>query len=179
MLIYERKKKTPIRLRYDENEIKEICNMDKEQDNLIKINSDNKASIKKMYNIAKKDTIIDEKNLYEKIFNDQDKKEYYKYIPFYSIEKFVPKYIYDQIIEKNEQLHKLKSSENENNNHQKEFYEILLNNIDSSEFNIFNYNEEIKSNLINILIDELYPSEKYLYDDEKKTKKKHIIKRQK
>ena len=177
MLIYERKKKTPIRLRYDENEIKEICDLNKEQDNIIKINSDNKASIKKMYNIAKKDTIIDEKNLYEKIFNDQDKKEYYKYIPFYSIEKFVPKYIYDQIIEKNEQLHKLKSSENENNNHQKEFYEILLNNIDSSEFNIFNYNEEIKCNLINILIDELYPSEKYLYDDEKKThnKKAKII----
>ena len=74
-------------------------------------------------------------------------------------------------------MHKLKSSENENNNHQKEFYEILLNNIDSSEFNIFNYNEEIKCNLINILIDELYPSEKYLYDDEKKThnKKAKII----
>ena len=174
MLIYERKKKTPIRLRYDENEIKEIYNLDKEENSIIKLNSENKTSIKKMYNIAKKDTKINEQNLYEKIFNEQDKKEYYKYIPFYSIEKLVPKYIYEQIIEKNEQLHKLKNSENENNNHQKEFYEILLNNIESSEFNIFNYNEEIKSNLINILIDELFPSDKYLYDDEKITHNKKV-----
>ena len=167
MLIYERKKKTPIRLRYDENEIKDICNLEKEQKNIININNENKASIKKMYNLAKKDTKIDEQVLYEKIFKDEDKKEYYKYIPFYSIEKCVPKYIYDQIKEKNEQLHKLKNSENENDNNRKDFYEILINNISSAGFNIFNYNDEIKSDLLNFLIEELFPNDKYLYDEEK------------
>ena len=177
MLIYERKKKTPIRLRYDENEIKEICDLEKEQKNIININNENKASIKKMYNLAKKDTKIDEQNLYEKIFNDQDKKEYYKYIPFYSIEKCVPKYIYDQIKEKNEQLHKLINSENENDNHQKDYYEILINNINISEFNIFKFNEEIKSDLINILIEQLFPKDQYLYEEEKllHNKKSKII----
>ena len=177
MLIYERKKKTPIRLRYDENEIKEICDLEKEQKNIININNENKASIKKMYNLAKKDTKIDEQNLYEKIFNDQDKKEYYKYIPFYSIEKRVPKYIYDQKKEKNEQLHKLINSENENDNHQKDYYEILINNINISEFNIFNFNEEIKSDLINILIEQLFPKDQYLYEEEKllHNKKSKII----
>ena len=177
MLVYERKKKTPIRLRYNENEIKDICNLENEKNNIIKFNSENKASIKKMYNLAKKDTNINENYLYQKIFNDEDKKEYYKYIPFYSIEKVVPKYLYEQIMEKNEKLHKLKNDEGENNNHQKEFFDILINNIDTPEFNIFNYNEEIQSDLINILIQELFPKDKYLLQEEKlvHNKKSKII----
>ena len=177
MLIYERKKKTPIRLRYDENEIKEICNLEKEENNIIKLKSENKAAIKKMYNLAKKDSKIDENDLYKKVFNDEDKKEYYKYIPFYSIEKIVPKYLYEQITEKNVQLHKLKNEESEEKNHKKDYYDILINSINTSEFNIFNYNEQIKSDLLNLLIEELFPKDKYLYDEDKLThnKKAKII----
>ena len=66
-----------------------------------------------MYNLAKKEEPINENILYQKLFFDEDKKEYYKYIPFYSIEKLVPKNLYDQVMEKNADLLKQKNKENE------------------------------------------------------------------
>ena len=167
MLIYERKNKTPIRYRYDEDEFNKIFNIEKEQENIVKINNENKAKIKKMYNLAKKEDKINENILYQKKFFDEDKKEYYKYIPFYSIEKKVPKYLYEQVMEKNSELYNQKNKENEANNHKKDFNDILLNNINTSEFNIINYTEEIKSDLINILIEELFPKDQYLYEEER------------
>ena len=168
MLIYERKNKTPIRYRYDELDFNKIFDAEKEKNNLIKINNENRAKIKKMYNLAKKEEPVNENILYQKLFFDEDKKEYYKYIPFYSIEKLVPKNLYDQVMEKNADLLKHKNKENEGDNHKKEFYDILLNNIDIAEFNINNYTEEIQCDFINILIPEIFPSDQYLYEEEKK-----------
>ena len=74
MLIYERKKKTPLRFRYNENDLKNLNDSGKEQENIIKLDNENKAKIKKMYNLAKKDANIDEKILYQKIFVDENKK---------------------------------------------------------------------------------------------------------
>ena len=168
MLIYERKNKTPIRYRYDEVDFNKLFDEEKEKNNIIKINNENRAKIKKMYNLAKKEEPINENILYQKLFFDEDKKEYYKYIPFYSIEKLVPKNLYDQVMEKNADLLKQKNKENEGDNHKKEFYDILLNNIDITEFNINNYTEEIQCDFINILIPEIFPSDQYLYEEEKK-----------
>ena len=169
MLIYERRKKTPIRIKYDEDEVKNIFDENILKNNNIRINTDNKSKIKKEYNLAKKENKINEKNLYEKIFNDEDKKEYYKYIPFYSIEKCVPRYIYNQVIEKNIKLEKFKNKENEGSNHKNDFNKILMDNISSSDFNIINYSIEIQSDLLNMLFNELFPKDKYLYDEEKKS----------
>ena len=168
MLIYERKNKTPIRYRYDEPDFNKLFDAEKEQNNIIKINNENRAKIKKIYNLAKKDEPVNEDILYQKFFFDEDKKEYYKYIPFYSIEKLVPKNLYEQVMEKNEELLKQKNKENEGDNHKKDFYDILINNIDISEFNINNYTEEIQCDFINILIPEMFPTDQYLYEEEKK-----------
>jgi hypothetical protein len=168
MLIYERKNKTPIRYRYDKVDFNKLFDEEKEKNNIIKINNENRSKIKKMYNLAKKEEPINENILYQKLFFDEDKKEYYKYIPFYSIEKLVPKNLYDQVMEKNADLLKQKNKENEGDNHKKEFYDILLNNIDITEFNINNYTEEIQCDFINILIPEIFPSDQYLYEEEKK-----------
>ena len=167
MLIYERKKKTPLRFRYNENDLKNLNDSGKEQENIIKLDNENKAKIKKMYNLAKKDANIDEKILYQKIFVDDEKKEYYKYIPFYNVEKRIPKKIYNQVMEKNDHLLKLKNKENDFQNHKKEYYDLLLNNINTKEFNILNYSKEIKNSIINLLVPGLFPPDNYLTDSEK------------
>lgn len=74
MLIYERKNKTPIRYRYEEVDFNKLFDAEKEKNNIIKINNENRAKIKKMYNIAKKEQSIDENILYQKIFFDEEKK---------------------------------------------------------------------------------------------------------
>ena len=168
MLIYERKNKTPIRYRYEEVDFNKLFDAEKEKNNLVKINNENRAKIKKMYNIAKKEQSIDENILYQKIFFDEEKKEYYKYIPFYGIEKMVPKNLYEQVMEKNDELFKQKNKEGESDNHQKDFYDILLNDIDTTEFDINNFSEEIQIDFINILTSEMFPNDQYLYDEEKK-----------
>ena len=89
MLIYERKKKSPIRILYEEKDIKEN-NVDKKSENDVEINKDNRKGIKKEYDLFKKNPKVDENNLYKKLFKDEEKNEYYKYIPYYNIDKLVP-----------------------------------------------------------------------------------------
>ena len=158
MLIYERKKKNPIRIMYDEKEIKEI-NENINQENFVKINKDNRKEIKKKYNINKISKDIDESSLYNKIFHDEEKDEYFKYIPFYNIGKFAPRAVYNQVIEKNKKLEKMKNNnEKEGDKYNKEFYEILLNNISLPDFDILsdNYSNGIKSDLIHIFLESIF-----------------------
>ena len=44
-----------------------------------------------------------------------------------------------------------------------------MDNISLSDFNIINYSIEIQSDLLNMLFNELFPKDKYLYDEEKKS----------
>ena len=67
MLVYERKKKSPIRIIYDEKEVKEINeNININNENIVKINKDNRKEIKKKYNIndviAKYKELMNKKN---------------------------------------------------------------------------------------------------------------------
>ena len=170
MLVYERKKKTPIRILYDENEVKEMNTKDNE--NIVKINKDNRKMIKKQYNLNKINSDINEKTLYNKIFNDEEKEEYFKYIPFYNIEKLALRKIYNQIIEKNKKIEMMKdNNEDDDNKYKKQYYQILLNNISLDDFNILsdNYDKQIKQDLINILIESIFTliSSKYPSQEEK------------
>ena len=173
MLIYERKKKNPIRIIYDEKEVKEIKeNLNINNENFIKINKDNRKEIKKKYNINKISKDIDEPSLYKKIFHDEEKDEYYKYIPFYNIDKFAPRAVYNQVIEKNKKLEKMKNNnEKEGDKYNKEFYEILLNNISMPDFDILsdNYSHISKNDLIHIFLESIFNlvSNKFPSEEEK------------
>jgi hypothetical protein len=97
LLIYERKKKMPIRVLYKKNELGEI-----DKNNLININKENRSELNKKYDLSRsKNTDITEDELYKKIFFDEEKTEYYKYIPFYNISKYAPTKVYNEIMEEN------------------------------------------------------------------------------
>ena len=94
LLFYERKKKAPIRIILDEDEKNKIeeninNNNDNENKNIIKVNKENINKINKEYDLSRIGNTLKEKDLYEKIFYDEDKKEYYKYIPYYNIPKLL------------------------------------------------------------------------------------------
>ena len=171
MLIYERKKKSPIRILYEEKDIKEN-NVDKKSENDVEINKDNRKGIKKEYDLFKKNPKVDENNLYKKLFKDEEKNEYYKYIPYYNIDKLVPRKIYNDVMEKNKKIEEAKNkNENDDIRYKKEYYDILLTNISSPEFNILsdNYDSNIKGDLINLLLENIFSSiaNKYLQEEEK------------
>ena len=171
MLVYERKRKTPIRIVYDKEELKEI-KKDENNDNKIKINKENRKKIRKQFDLFKINSNIDENSLYNKIFNDEEKGEYYKYIPYYSIGKFAPRKIYNQVMEKNKKIEESRNKNEENEEkYRKRYYEILLNNINSDDFNILSkeYDFEIKKDLINILIEIIFNllENKLLTEEEK------------
>ena len=159
MLIYERKKKNPIRILYDENEIKQM-NI-KNNENIIKINKDNKQQIKKKYDLNRNKSDIDEKSLYNKLFIDEEKGEYYKYIPYYNIDKYAPRNIYNQVMEKNKKIIKMKNNnEKADNKNKNDFYEILLDIVSLNDFNILSdkYKLEIKKDLITLFLENIFTS---------------------
>ena len=169
MLIYERKKKSPIRVYYEDNEKKTI---NKDDNDNIKINENNKKEIKKKFDLFKNNSNIDETSLYTKLFIDEEKDEYYKYIPYYDIEKYAPRKIYNQVMEKNKQIEKMKNdNESDYNKYKKEYYEVLFNNISSEDFNILSeeYKPDIKKELLNILVESIFSliSNKFPSEEEK------------
>ena len=168
MLIYERKKKNPIRvLYYNEKEINNDNN-----ENIIKINKDNRREIKKKYDINRKNSEIEENSLYNKLFVDEEKEEFYKYIPYYNIEKYAPRVIYNQVIQNNKKLEKMKQSiEINDKKYIQNYYDILLNIISRDDFDILSekYDSETKKDLINIFLESIFilVTSKYASEEEK------------
>ena len=170
MLIYERKKKSPVRIIYNKNEIKD--NATEDNKNIVKINKDNRKEIKKKYDLYRKNTDIDDKSIYDKLFIDEEREEIYKYVQYYNIEKYAPRNIYNQVMEKNKKLEKMKNNdEKELNKYKIEYYDILLNNISSDDFNILSdsYNAELRKELLSIYLDSIFnlTSNKYPSKEEK------------
>ena len=157
LLIYERKKKTPIRVLYKKEEIDE-----NDKENLIVINKDNKKEIFKTYDLSRLDNNeINEDELYKKTFFDEEKKEYFKYIPFYSVPKYAPTDVYKKIMAENNTKEETQDSENNNFKINKLKYEELLANlIKESKFDINNkdYDEQMKQAAIETILDELLKS---------------------
>ena len=77
LLIYERIQKTPIRIIIDINSISE-----KQKENIINYKKVEENDINIKYDIRKINNEIKEEELYKLIFHNEDKKEYYKYIPY-------------------------------------------------------------------------------------------------
>jgi len=57
--------------------------------------------INKDFDLNRIGNTLQEKDLYEKIFYDEDKKEYYKYIPYYNIPKYAPRKYYNEVMKEN------------------------------------------------------------------------------
>ena len=109
LLIYERVKKTPIKVLMEEKDISK----DKTK-NIINYKKEEESIINKKYDISKRNNDIKEEELYNLIFHNEDNNEYYKYIPFYDVPKLAPRAVYKQIMDEN------KSLLNKNNNEKSE-----------------------------------------------------------
>ena len=105
MLIYERKIKSPMKIL-----IKEKI---EENENLVKINENNENIIKFNYDLMTKfnENEIENynkecENLYKKIFYNENKNEYFKFIPFYSFSenRLMPKKYFYEIIKENSEF---------------------------------------------------------------------------
>ena len=157
LLIYERKKKLPIRVIYKKDELGDI-----EKNNLININKDNRSELNKKYDLSRlKNADVTEDELYKKIFFDEEKEEYYKYIPFYNVPKYAPTKVYNEIMEENNTKEESQESNNNNSNANKEKYEeILTNLIKTSKLDINNsyYDDKMRRILIESIMDDLLKS---------------------
>ena len=150
LLIYERKKKTPIKIILDEKEVETI-----DKDKLITIEKEKKNELSKEYDMSRIGNNINEKDLYSLVFFDKEKNEYYKYIPYYNIRKFAPKKAYLECLKDNNKTPSTKSGNKKNNEIMKKYKEILVDKLSNNNFDIKDqkYNDEMKENIINIILD--------------------------
>ena len=110
LLIYERVKKTPIKVLINEKNISED-----EKNNVIEFKKDEEESINSKYDISKLNNNINEEELYKKIFHNNDYNEYYKITQFYKILKYAPKFLFNKIKYENKLLAKEKNKQYYNN----------------------------------------------------------------
>ena len=152
LLIYERKKKTPIKIIIDESKI----DKEKDKDLIIKIDKDNKAQIYKEYDLNRINTDKKEEDLYSKIFFDQEKNEYFKYIPYYDIPKYAPRKVYNEIMKENNSNPSLKQDNKNNNANYKKYKGILLGILNRRELDITdeNYDEKSKEIIISLALND-------------------------
>ena len=147
LLIYERKKKTPIRILINEKETHGMS-----EENIVNIDKENRNEIIKEYDLSRIGNNIDEEKLYQKIFVDKEKEEYYKYIPYYNIPKYAPRKVYNEVMKENNKTPSTKSSNKKNNSKFKKYKEILFEKIKKEDFDIRNenYDNESKENILSI-----------------------------
>ena len=128
MLIYERKIKNPMKIVINQNEI------NKEEKEIVTIANETQMNqIQKEYDVSRfygKEEYNNKcSNLYKKIFFDEQKQEYFKYIPFYSSCQKLPIKYLNEIIQDNIELER---RQNISDNYFTEFMEKLVNNISLS-----------------------------------------------
>ena len=145
LLIYERKKKTPIKIVIEKDEDKENDNDDnilKDKNyKIISFPKEQRNYINKHYDISYINFELKEKenDLYKIIFKDEEKDEYYYYIPYYNIEKNVLKENFTEVMNKNKKFLNRSSYIPINlSKYKDKWYEILFSIINTKEFNILN-----------------------------------------
>ena len=143
LLIYERKKKTPIKIRIDKEDIKDISNKEEssvsdQNINIIKYQKEKKASINKYYDISNldKSSRVKEEELYKLYFCEEDSNECYVYVPYYNIEKAVPKRTFIEVMKNNIKFFKKKKPILNNYKYISTYEEALMKMINLKEFNI-------------------------------------------
>ena len=121
LLIYERIKKSPIKI--------VLNNINPNQKDIVIFKEEEINKINKEYDIYNKKSKIKEEDLDKKIFYNETKNEYFKYIPYYSIRKEIPEKIYDDITKEN----KSKDNSQKNETFSDDFYNSFYSNIDSED----------------------------------------------
>ena len=139
LLIYERKKKTPIKIVIED---KENININNESNNekckKISFDKEQKKIIDKFYDISysNKENRVKEEELYDIIFTNEENKENYYYVPYYNIEKTVLKDNIIEVMNKNRKFFSNKIKLQEKLKYKDEFNDILFSNIHLKDFNI-------------------------------------------
>ena len=141
LLIYERKKKTPIKIVIEkENEEKYLKD---EKYKIISFSKEKRNYINKLYDIyysnIEPNSKIKEDDLYNIIFKDEEKDECYFYTPYYNIERNVLKDNFIEVMNKNKKF--LNRSVNipiDLSKYKDKWYEILFSIINTKEFDILN-----------------------------------------
>ena len=152
LLIYERKKKYPIKIKLDSEDLRK---------NKIKIEFDqtNQSEINKLYNLGylhKKQNL--DKDLYDFIFCDKSKNEFQIYIPYYNVEKLVLKDNFIEVMNKNKKFFNKKVTLKCTNNTKEVNNELLLRTLNLKDFNILdkNFDQADRLNLINIFEEQAF-----------------------
>ena len=165
MLVYERRLKNPIKYlvpapieNENDNTSNENNNIDETNDNLITYKAEEEKAISKeynlLYNYGKPD--FDEKShkIFNSIFYDNTKNEYYKYIPFFAVENLMPLNYYKEIIEDNNRLEKQQNISDEQFSY---FFETVINLLDEAVHNNFNEKDEAHvNNILCVFVDFIY-----------------------
>ena len=142
------------------------------EDNLVEITDENKSSIYKKYDLSRINPDVKEEELYNKIFFDKEKDEYFKYIPYYNIPKYAPRKVYNTIMKENNSTPSPKSFDSKRKNYLKEYKNILIDVVKQDGFDINNekYDDNMKTTIISIVLNKfmkvITSNEKF--DDEQK-----------
>ena len=155
LLIYEKIKKSPVKILMDEEYISK-----KENINIINFSKDEEQIINTKYDIRKTNNIKEEE-LYKLIFHNKDNNEYYKYIPYYNIQKCAPKEIYNKVIQDNISISRNKTKQinkNINIEDQNKLKDLLYSEIPSKNFieEIKNFSHNDQCDLVNILLFDIF-----------------------
>ena len=148
LLLYERRKKTPIKILIEEKDI------DKEKDDIVEITDENKSSIYKKYDLSRVKPEVKEEEVYNKIFFDKEKNEYFKYIPYYNIPKYAPRKVYNAIMKENNSTPSPKSFDSQRKNYLKEYKNVLFGVVKEEVFDINNeyFDDNTKETIISIVL---------------------------
>ena len=165
LLIYERKRKTPIKIIVNKESVKSLNEQDKDAkdkpNNIITFSKEKRAYINKLYDITytKKDNRIkNEEELYKLIFCEEETNECYVYIPYYNIDKIVLKENFIEVMNKNKKFFKNKDMLYENIKIKDECNDILFNIINLKGFNILNeeFSLDNKKQLIKFFKEQIF-----------------------
>jgi len=125
MLVYERRVKSPIKVLVTEHQANE--------DNLISYKEEQEKAINKnydlMYHLGKPSLKEMQAKILHSIFYDNSRNEYYRYVPFFEIERLIPKKHYLEITDDNNQLEKHQNITDENSAN---FFENVINLLDDA-----------------------------------------------
>lgn len=160
MLVYERRLKNPIKylvpppIENSQNTASGDNNKNTNADNssLITYKDEEEKAIAKEYNLlyyyGKPDFAEKSQKIFSSIFYDNAKNEYYKYIPFFSVENLVPLNYYKEIIEDNNRLEK---QQNISDEQFAAFFETVINLLEDAVHNNNTCAEQDEAHVNNIL----------------------------
>ena len=153
LLIYEKVKKTPIKVLIDKKNISE-----NNRKYVINFKANNENNINKKYDISKLNNDINKEELYKTIFHNINNNEFYKYIPYYNIPKICPKALYNQIMKENDSIINRNNKNIINEDYRikfkDKFYSLIVNQNFTQNIQFYSVNE--KNDIVNIIIFDIF-----------------------